>query len=125
MGSTHPILLVFGDLTDPWAVGVDHIFGQASTTPWLQSFLDDLYTAFKAEVRTMDGFLQESFGACSSFQELAQRYRRASDEVGMVHAMLLYTIRAALLLEFVPSFPPSGLAVRLILVLGSLTNQWL
>jgi hypothetical protein len=51
----------------------------------------------------MDRFLQESFGigACSSFQELAQKYRHQGDQVGMVHAMLLYAMRAALLLECV------------------------
>lgn len=52
----------------------------------------------------MDRFLQESFGigACSSFEELAQRYRhKGGEKVGMVHAMLLYTVRAVLLLESV------------------------
>lgn len=47
----------------------------------------------------MESFLQESFGSCSSFQELAQKYRRSSDEIGLVHAMLLYAVRAVLLLE--------------------------
>lgn len=60
---------------------MDCVFGQATTTPWLQSFLDDFFSAFKAEVRGMDSFLQKSFGACSKFQELAQIYRRSSDQV--------------------------------------------
>ena len=103
MGSTPPTVLLFGDLTDPWVNGMVYVFGQATTTPWLQSFLDDLFFAFKAEVRGMDSFLQESFGPCSSFQELAQKYRRESDQVGLVHAMLLFVVRAVLLLECVSS----------------------
>ena len=101
MGPTHPAVLLFGDLTDAWVGGMDYIFNQATTTPWLQSFLYDLFSAFKTEVRGMDNFLQESFGACSDFQELAQKYRRSSDQVGLVHAMLLYAVRSVLLLECV------------------------
>ena len=101
MGSAHPTILLFGDLTDAWVDGMDHVFGRAITTPWLQPFLDDLFSAFKAEVRGMASFLQESFGASSSFQELAQKYRRSSDQAGLVHAMLLYVVRAVLLLEYV------------------------
>lgn len=101
MGPTHPTVLLFGDLTDTWVNGMDYVFGQTTTTPWLQSFLNDLFSALKAEVRGMDSFLRESFGACSNFQELAQKYRRLSDQVGLVHAMLLYAVRAVLLLEYV------------------------
>ena len=101
MGPTHPTVLLFGDVTDAWVDGMDYVCGQATTTPWLQSFLGDLFTAFKAEVRGMDRFLRDSFGVCSSFQELAQKYRHSSDQVGMVHALLLYAVRAALLLECV------------------------
>jgi hypothetical protein len=99
MGSTHPAVLLFGDVTEAWVDGMDYVCGQATTTPWLQSFLRDLFSAFTAEVRGMDRFLRESFGVCSSLQELAQKYRQSGDEVGMVHAMLLYAVRAALLLE--------------------------
>lgn len=84
---------------------MDYVCGQATTTPWLQSFLGDLFSAFTDEVRGMDRFLRESFGVCSNFQELAQKYRHSGDEVGMVHAMLLYAVRAALLLECVPISP--------------------
>jgi hypothetical protein len=101
MGSTRPSVVLFGDLTDSWVNGMDYVFSQASTTPWLQSFLDDLFSAYKTEIRDMESFLRESFGACSNFQELAQKYRRSSDQVGLVHAMLLYTLRAVLLLECV------------------------
>ncbi|ROV92577.1 hypothetical protein VMCG_08955 [Cytospora schulzeri] len=103
MGSTHPLptVLLFGDVTDAWVDGMDYVCSQATTTPWLQSFLRDLFSAFRDEVKAMDRFFQESFGigACSSFQELAQKYRHSGDQVGMVHAMLLYAVRAALLLE--------------------------
>lgn len=101
MGSTHPAVLLFGDVTEAWVDGMDYVCGQATTTPWLRSFLGDLFSAFTAEVREMDRFLRESFGVCSNFQELAQKYRHSGDEVGMVHAMLLYAVRAALLLECV------------------------
>ncbi|KAI3397077.1 hypothetical protein diail_11219, partial [Diaporthe ilicicola] len=99
MGSTHPTVLLFGDVTEAWVDGMDYVCGQAATTPWLQSFLGDLFSAFAAEVRGMDRFLRDSFGASSNFQELAQKYRHSGDQVGMVHAMLLYAVRAALLLE--------------------------
>lgn len=105
MGSTHPAVLLFGDVTEAWVEGMDYVCGQATTTPWLQSFLGDLFSAFTIEVRDMDRFLRESFGVCSSFQELAQKYRHQGDEVGMVHAMLLYAVRAALLLECVFILP--------------------
>lgn len=114
MGSTypHPTVLLFGDVTDAWVEGMDYVCSQATTTPWLQSFLKDLFSAFRDEVTAMDRFLQESFGigACSSLQELAQKYRHAGDQVGMVHAMLLYAVRAALLLEYVH---PSSLILTL------------
>lgn len=101
MGSTDPVhtVLLFGDVTDSWVDGIDYLYGQAATTPWLRPFLGDLFAAFKAEVRSMDRFLRDSFGACSNFQELAQIYRHASDEVGMVHAMIIFAVRAARLLQ--------------------------
>lgn len=105
MSLTHPDVLLFGDLTDAWASGIEYVFSQAATTPWLQSFLDDLFSAYKAETRGMESFLYESFGPCSNFKELAQKYRRSSDDVGLVHAMLLYTVRAVLLLQCVFLLP--------------------
>ena len=99
MGTTQPTVLLFGDVTDPWVEGMDYLYAEATTTAWLQAFLDDLFAAFKAEVRSMDRFLRDSFGACSSFRELVQKYRHSGDQIGMVHGMLLYTVRAALLLK--------------------------
>jgi hypothetical protein len=104
MGSIHPTVLLFGDVTDPWVGGVDYVFSQATTKPLLQSFLGDLFSVFKAETRAMDRVLQDNFGNCSSLQELAEKYRNGGDEFRMAHAMLIYAVRAALLLECV-SFP--------------------
>lgn len=117
MGSTPLTVLLFGDITDSWVDGIDYVFDQATTTQWLRSFLEDLFSAAKAEIRGMDSFLQESLGACSNFQELAQKYRYTSDQVGLVHAMLLYTVRAVLLLECVSSTLFSVLQRRLWLCL--------
>lgn len=49
----------------------------------------------------MDQAMQDSLRDCSSFQELAERYRSTGDEFGMVHAMLIYVIRALDLLKYV------------------------
>jgi hypothetical protein len=111
MGSTQPTVLLFGDVTDSWVDGMDYVFREATTTPWLRAFLEDMFSAFKAEVRSMDRFLRESFGSSSNFQELAQKYRQTDDSVGMVHAMLLYTVRAALLLKSV-SIPTPIRSIR-------------
>ncbi|KAK2786783.1 polyketide synthase pks13 [Onygenales sp. PD_12] len=99
MESHHHTVLLFGDVTDPWVDGIDYVYNQAATKPWLRSFLGDLFTVLKEETRAMDRALQESFKACSSFQELAERYRHTGDEFGMAHAMLIYAIRAVVLLE--------------------------
>lgn len=105
MDSNHHTVLLFGDVTDPWVNGIDYVYSQAATKPWLQSFLGDLFSVLKAETRTMDRVLQESFENCSSFQELAERYRDTGDEFGMAHAMLIYAIRAVILLEYVLCSP--------------------
>ena len=106
MGST-PAVLLFGDVTDPWVDGMDYVTEQAASTPWLQAFLDDLFTAIKAEVKGMDRYLRESFGNASSFKELAQQFRRTDDKVFLVHGILLYTVRAALLLKYVSDLAPT------------------
>ncbi|KAF8850827.1 conidial yellow pigment biosynthesis polyketide synthase [Acephala macrosclerotiorum] len=105
MGSTHQTVLLFGDVADPWVDGFDYIYSQATTKPWLQSFLVDLFSVLKAETKAMDRVLQDSFGNCSSFPELAEVYRHTGDEFGMAHAMLIYAVRAALLLETVAREP--------------------
>ena len=99
MDYSHRTVLLFGDVTDAWIEGIDHIYKQAVTKPWLRSFLGDLFSAIKSETKAMDRALQESFNDCSNFQELAERYRHTGDEFGMAHAMLIYAIRAVVLLE--------------------------
>lgn len=103
MDSKNPTVLLFGDVTDPWVDGIDYVYHQASSRPWLRSFLGDLFSVLKAEIRTMDRTLQDSFRDCSGFQELAERYRYTGDDFGMAHAMLIYAIRAVVLLEYVLS----------------------
>nr|L7XAV2.1 RecName: Full=Non-reducing polyketide synthase curS2; AltName: Full=Dehydrocurvularin biosynthesis protein 2 [Aspergillus terreus]AGC95321.1 CURS2 [Aspergillus terreus] len=105
MDSNRPAVLLFGDVTDPWVDGIDYVYSQAATTPWLRSFLRDLFTVLKVEMRTMDRTLQESFRDCGSFQELAERYRHTGDDFGMAHAMLTYVIRAVVLLETISAEP--------------------
>lgn len=92
-------ILYFGDQTDSWTDGIDQLYRQAATTSWLQSFLDDLAQVFKEEAKGMDRLLHDSLGDYSSLLELADRYRYATDEMGMAHAMLLHALRAAMLLQ--------------------------
>lgn len=99
MASVLQTILYFGDQTDSWADGIDQLYRQAATTSWLQSFLDDLTQVFKEEAKGMDRVLHDSLGDYSSLLELADRYRHATDEMGMAHAMLLHALRAAMLLQ--------------------------
>ncbi|KAI2478997.1 Polyketide synthase module protein [Pyrenophora tritici-repentis] len=105
MKTSHQTVLLFGDVTDSWVEGIDHVYMQAATKPWLQSFLDNLFSAIKTETKAMDRVLQESCKGCSSLQELAERYRHTGDEFGMAHAMLIYAVRAVVLLEAVNREP--------------------
>ncbi|KAK8134346.1 hypothetical protein PG984_006358 [Apiospora sp. TS-2023a] len=99
MNSLHRNVLLFGDVTDPWVDGIDYVFRQAAAMPWLRSFLGQLFSAFRAETKHMDRTMQDSLGTCSSFQEMAQRYRHTADDFGMGNAMLLFALRASILLE--------------------------
>lgn len=92
-------VLFFGDQTDLWADGIDQLYRQALTTPWLDSFLDDILSAFKESMKGMDQVLQDSLGNFSSLLELADRYRHTEDGVGMAHAVLLHAVRSAMLLQ--------------------------
>lgn len=47
----------------------------------------------------MNCILHDNLGDYSSLLELADRYRYATDEMGMAHAMLLHALRAAMLLQ--------------------------
>lgn len=101
MPSVAQTVLYFGDQTDAWLEGIDQLFRQAKTTPWLRSFLDDLVRLFKEGSHGMDSVLQESLGNFSTLLELADRYRHTADEVGLVHAILLHAVRSAMLLQYV------------------------
>ncbi|KAB8275833.1 hypothetical protein BDV30DRAFT_236087 [Aspergillus minisclerotigenes] len=105
MDSNHHTVLLFGDVTGPWVVSIDYVYSQAATKPWLQSFLDSLFSAIRLGTRAMDRAMQDSLRNCSSFQELAERYRYTGDEFGMAHAMLIYVIRAVDLLEAIDREP--------------------
>ncbi|KAG7289996.1 Non-reducing polyketide synthase rads2 [Staphylotrichum longicolle] len=100
-------VLVFGDQTDSWLGGLDQVYKQASSTPWLQSFLDDLTNTMTAEIRSamLDRALQDTLGAFSTLQELGERYRHTTDELGMAHALLLHAVRSATLLQWVKREP--------------------
>jgi zearalenone synthase (nonreducing iterative type I polyketide synthase) len=99
MGSISQTILYFGDQTDAWVDGIDQLYRQAATIPWLQSFLEDLLQVVKEETRGMDHVLRDSLGDYSSLLELADRYRYTTDEVGMARAILLHAVRGAMLLQ--------------------------
>lgn len=100
-------ILVFGDATDSWVDGLDQLYKQAGSTPWLNSFLDKLADVINAEVNnsTIDRTLQDSLGRFSSLQELGERYLHSNDELGVVRALLLHTVRAGTLLQWVKREP--------------------
>jgi hypothetical protein len=100
MDSIPQTILYFGDQTDVWVDGIDQLYRQAATIPWLQTFLDvDLLQAIKEESKGMDHVLRDSLGDYSSLLELADRYRYTTDEVGMARAVMLHSVRAAMLLQ--------------------------
>lgn len=101
MDSPTKSVLYFGDQTDSFVDGIDQLFRQAATTPWLQNFLDDLARVFKEESMGMDPVLQKSMGEYFSLLELADQYRHTADEVGMARAVLLHAVRGSMLLQSV------------------------
>jgi zearalenone synthase (nonreducing iterative type I polyketide synthase) len=100
-------ILLFGDQTDPWVDGLDQLYKQAASTPWLQSFLDRIAEAIITETKSIsiDHTLQNSLGHFSSLQDLADRYRHDNDELGVVRCLLLHTVRAGTLLQYVKREP--------------------
>lgn len=100
MESTQRTILYFGDQTDSWINGIDQLYRQTATTPWLKTFLDvDLVCVIKKELEGVDEVLRDSLGNFSSFLELAEQYRCKIDEVGMAQAILIHVVRAAMLLQ--------------------------
>lgn len=100
-------ILLFGDQTDPWIDGIDQLYQQAASTPWLKSFLDQLADVINAEAKniTLDRAIQDSLGRFSSLQELGERYRYHTDSLGVVRCLLLYTVRVGTLLQRVKREP--------------------
>ena len=99
MESSSQTILYFGDQTDGWVDGIDQLYRQAATEPWLQAFLDDMLRVVREESKGMDHVLRDSLGDYSSLLELADRYRYTTDEVGMARAVLLHAVRSAMLLQ--------------------------
>ncbi|KAK4212648.1 hypothetical protein QBC37DRAFT_465256 [Rhypophila decipiens] len=100
-------VFLFGDATDTWVDGLDQVYKQAASTPWLKVFLEKLTNVVIAEARVsnLDRTLQDSLGHFSTLQELGQRYRHDPDQYGMVQAILLHAVRAATLLQWVKREP--------------------
>ena len=100
-------ILLFGDQTDSWVEGIDQLYQQAASTPWLKSFLDQLADAINAEAKKigLDRAIQDSLGHFSSLQELGERYRHCTDDLGVARCLLLHTVRAGTLLQWVKREP--------------------
>ena len=100
-------IFLFGDQTDSWVDGIDQLYDQAASKPWLQSFLDELGHIINAEANalTLDRTIQESLGHFSSLQELAEKYRNDTDELGVARALLLHGVAAGTLLQWAKSEP--------------------
>lgn len=92
-------ILFFGDQTDEWLDHINYIARQAVSTPWLQSFMEDVCGTVKSETRGMESTMTESLGEYASLYELAERYTHITDEAGLANAILIYTMRAAMLLK--------------------------
>ncbi|KAJ5437643.1 hypothetical protein N7445_006187 [Penicillium cf. griseofulvum] len=100
-------ILFFGDQTDSWVDEISQLYKQAASTPWLKDFLDKLADCINVEIKAnvMDATLQSSLGHFSSLQELGERYHHANDDLGVVRALLLHTVRSGTLLQWVKREP--------------------
>ena len=100
-------ILLFGDQTDSWIDGIDQLYKKAASTPWLKSFLDQLADVINAEAKkiTLDRAIQDSLGRFSNLQEVGERYRYDTDQLGVVRCLLLYTVRVGTLLQWVKREP--------------------
>ncbi|PSN68461.1 conidial yellow pigment biosynthesis polyketide synthase [Corynespora cassiicola Philippines] len=100
-------IFLFGDVTDSWVDGLDQLYKQSASVPWLKEFLAKMTGAVTAEARaaTMDRSLRASLGHFSSLQELGERYRHTPDRFGLVQAILLHTVKSGTLLQWVKREP--------------------
>ncbi|KAI3557779.1 beta-ketoacyl synthase domain-containing protein [Colletotrichum abscissum] len=105
MADSQKTILFFGDQTDPWVDGIDYIMKQAGLAPWLQVFMSDLCKKVKSELKNFESVITDSLGDFSSIYELAEKYRHSVDETGVANAILIYTMRAAMLLQCIRREP--------------------
>ncbi|KAJ0329999.1 hypothetical protein COL5a_003829 [Colletotrichum fioriniae] len=105
MAHSQKTILFFGDQTDPWVDGIDYIMKQAGLAPWLQCFMSDLCKKVKSELSNFESPITKSLGEFSSIYELAEKYRHKIDETGVANAILIYTMRAAMLLQCIKREP--------------------
>ncbi|CAN8099864.1 unnamed protein product [Discula destructiva] len=101
MGSTIKTVLLVGDQNDAFVQGIDYLYKQAETQPWLASFLADNVAILKEQMTHWESTLRDTMGVFHTFQELADKYRTKPDPVGMSHGMLVFIMRQALLLQAV------------------------
>lgn len=99
MGSTVKTVLLVGDQNDPFVQGIDYLYKQAETQPWLAAFLADNVAILKEQMTHWESTLRDTMGVFHTFQELADKYRTTPDPVGMSHGMLVFIMRQALLLQ--------------------------
>lgn len=105
MGPHTKTVLLVGDQNDAFVQGIDYLYQQAETQPWLASFLADNVAIVKEQMTHWESTLRDTMGVFHTFQELADKYRTTPDPVGMSHGMLVFIMRQALLLQSVS--PPS------------------
>ena len=100
-------VFIFGDITDGWVDGLDLLLKQAVSTPWLNSFLNELAGVVREEVKSvlLDRTLRDSLGHFSSLAELGEKFRHTADEFGLARAVLLHAVRAGFLLQWVKREP--------------------
>lgn len=101
MGSTSKTVLLVGDQNDPFVEGIDYVYKQAETQPWLAAFLADNVAVVKDEMSHWEHALRDTMGVFHTFQELSEKFRNEPDEIGMAHGLLVYIMRQALLLQCV------------------------
>lgn len=118
-------VLLFGDATESWVDGLDQLYKQAASTPWLSAFLDDLTEAIRLEARAanLDRALRNNLGHFSTLLELGDKYRHESEQYGLIRALLLHTVRAGNLLQWAkrePSLLASDSQTELLGISGGL-----
>ena len=104
---TATTVLLLGDATESWVDGLNQLYKQAASTPWLNTFLDELTETIALEARaaSLDRSLQDNLGHFSSLTELSDRRRYESEQFGLVRAHILHAGRAGNFLQWVKKEP--------------------